>query len=215
MGDLGADAGVGLEIGIASLAGEEAGVVPGAAWDFQGELFGVGDWADEFQSEAVGVLELAPEFHFEAGDADRRTPRREATVLGSVSGVARDHGLGVKFLNDEPKDLLAIIDGVCGDGLRQEAATLQVFLKKRDEHHVVDEIGRLSDFVDGEFGERVGNRMVAVAPEGLELFLKGLGEVNPHAESGVWVSLRGLGFIESVLNGSLGVVLPDVGQDVA
>ncbi len=101
-------------------------MVPRAGGELLGELFGVGNVADELLTDFSPIVELSPVEHLKAGDTDSAT-------CGGDSGfsdffppwVSGDSGQGVKIIDHKVEVGFGVISGIGHDGLDLEGEMLK------------------------------------------------------------------------------------------
>jgi len=170
--------------------------------------------------ERTGVLKIDPSFrahptlpmHGEIGGTEDAILPEAERFVPPPAGIEGDDGLGFHLEGDVREDVLAVIVGVSGDGGNREGQGRE-FSKHGNGDSLFIPIVRVGDFIKGEFGFRVDDDMVSVAPVEHHLRLEGLGKMDFDAEPGIGIAAREFCLVEAVLDRSFEVVLPDIGLD--
>jgi hypothetical protein len=135
----------------------------------------------------------------------------EGRVLLSA-GIDGDDGMGFHLEGDVGQDVFAVIIGVPGNRRNREGQSRGLSKHGNGDLLLIPIVG-VSDFRKGEFGFRVDDDMVSVAPVERHLRLEGLGKMDFYAEPSVGIAARKLRLVETVLDRGFEIVLPDVGLD--
>jgi hypothetical protein len=184
-------------------------------------------WAEEiFPSisfvpmERAGVLKIPPSFrshptfpvHGEVGGTEDGVLLETEGIVPLPARVERDNRMGFHLPGNVREDVLAVIIGVAGDGRNRKGQGRNFSKHGNGDFLLVPVVGE-GNFIKREFGFRVDDDMVSVAPVEHDLRLEGLKEMDFDAEPGVGIAAREFGFVEAVLDRGFEVVLPDVGLD--
>lgn len=129
--------------------------------------------------------------------------------------MGNDRG-GLESAKDELENVLGVIRGISRDrfdpsyeGSMRPAQKLPGGMKLMD-------VGRVSDFLQREFGFRITQDMIAVSPKIADLLLPGRTEVAKHSQPGIWVTSGRSGLvITAVFERGLQIVFSNRNDDRA
>ena len=150
--------------------------------------------------------------HGEIGGTEDRVPLEAERIILRTAGIERDDGLGFHFEGDIREDVLAVIIGISGHSGNRQSQGRDLSQHGNGNLFLIPVI-RVGDLIKREFGFRVDDDMVAVAPVEHHFGLEGLGKMDFDAEPGVGITAREFRFVEAVSGRGFKVVLPDVGLD--
>jgi len=150
--------------------------------------------------------------HGEIGGTEDGVPPEAEGIVLRPTGIKRDDGLGFHFEGDIREDVLAVIVGVSGDRGNWEGQGRDLSQHGNSDLFLIPVI-REGDLIKREFGFRVDDDMVAVAPVEYHFGLKGLGKMDFDTQPGIGISARQFRLVKPVSGRGFEVVLPDVGLD--
>jgi len=170
--------------------------------------------------ERTGVLKIDSAFrshpalplHGEIGGTEDGILPEAERIVPWPAGIERDDRLSFHFEGDVREDVLAVIVGVSSDSGNRKGQGRE-FSKHGNGDSLFIPIVRVGDFIKGEFGFRVDDDMVSVAPVEHDLRLEGLGKMDFDAEPGIGIAAREFCLVEAVLDRGFEVVLADIGLD--